>query len=113
MSRSGTGRTGTGRTGPGRPGRRRGAGVHALSDELTIYRVAQVREELLAALAGGARCFDLSRVTECDSAGLQLLLALRRSVQAAGGACRFEAVSDPVREAAAVFDVQAIIGSKA
>jgi anti-sigma B factor antagonist len=99
-----------------RGGRRKAAPAaagHALPAELTIYRVAELRQELLAALARGVHCYDLSAVTECDSAGLQLLLSLRRSVQAAGGVCRFEPVPDPVRSIAALFDVESILCSKA
>jgi len=99
-----------------RTGRRKAADAaasHALPAELTIYRVAELRQDLLAAVARGVRCYDLSAVTECDSAGLQLLLSLRRSVQAAGGTCRFEPVPDPVRSIAALFDVESILCSKA
>lgn len=100
----------------GKRGARRAApdpAVHAIADELTIYRVADLRASLLEALGRGVRQFDLGGVTECDSAGLQMLLALRRSVQDAGGACRFDPVSEPVRSLAALFDVETILCAKA
>jgi anti-sigma B factor antagonist len=59
--------------------------VVALDGELTIYRAAELKATLLAALSGsdGALEIDLAGVTEIDSAGVQLLLAARRSAQAA------------------------------
>lgn len=60
------------------------ADVWPVAPELTIYQVAELRPQWLAAVAGGARRFDLSAVTEIDGAGLQLLAALRRLGQRDG-----------------------------
>ena len=58
-----------------------------LEGELTIYRAAELRASLQQALAGtpagGALELDLAGVTEMDSAGVQLLMAARKSARAA------------------------------
>ncbi|MBB4821021.1 anti-sigma B factor antagonist [Pseudomonas alcaligenes] len=60
----------------------------ALSGSLTIYEVAQAHGELLALLAANARVeawrLDLAELEELDSAGVQLLLGLRRQLVLAG-----------------------------
>jgi len=59
-----------------------------IDGELTIYRAAELAAALKAALAavadGGALQVDLSEVTEVDCAGVQLLLAARRSAVESG-----------------------------
>jgi len=55
------------------------------AEELTIYHAAQLKEELLAPLAQAQAIeLDLSQVAEIDSAGLQLLVLLKREAAAAG-----------------------------
>jgi len=58
----------------------------AIAGELTIYRVAELCESLKTALAGladgGDLEIDLSAVTEMDSAGAQLLMAVHKSTRA-------------------------------
>ncbi|WP_245964857.1 STAS domain-containing protein [Trinickia dinghuensis] len=73
--------------------------MFAIEGELTIYRAAELHAEFQRAVIGtGSFFLDLSAVTEFDSAGVQLLLAARRSVLAAGGEWRIAASSDAVRE---------------
>jgi anti-anti-sigma factor len=56
-----------------------------IEGEMTIYRAAELRDLLLPALAAGGDVeIDLSAVTEMDSAGAQLLVAAKKSAQAAG-----------------------------
>jgi ABC-type transporter Mla MlaB component len=55
-----------------------GQTAHCSAPELTIYRVAELKGQWLDAYRGGCRLFDLGDVVEIDSAGLQLLAALRR-----------------------------------
>lgn len=51
----------------------------AICEEMTIYQAAAQKEQLLAALAATEHLeLDLSAVTEIDTAGLQLLLLLKR-----------------------------------
>ncbi|MEH3086346.1 MAG: STAS domain-containing protein [Xylophilus ampelinus] len=73
----------------------------ALDGELTIYRAAEVRQALLAALSDSPDGLevDLAAVTEIDSAGVQLLMAAKRSSQEVGQAFAL------VRHSAAVVDV--------
>lgn len=52
--------------------------------DLTIYHVAELKPRLLAWVEQGCPPLDLSATAECDSAGLQLLLAARRSALARG-----------------------------
>ncbi|SCK29394.1 STAS domain-containing protein [Vogesella sp. LIG4] len=67
----------------------------ALEGALTIMEATELRDQLALALvtAHGPVQMDLSRVTELDSSGLQLLLALLRE----GGQVRLSALSAVVR----------------
>jgi len=51
----------------------------SIGGELTVYRAAELRGKLSQQIADGVRRFDLSGVTDFDSAGLQLLAAIRAS----------------------------------
>ena len=56
-----------------------------IDGDLLISAVAEAKEPLLAALATGRTIeVDLSKVGECDTAGLQLLLMARASARAQG-----------------------------
>lgn len=70
-----------------------------LSGELTIAHAAEQCERLRGWLGQGQRRVDLSGVTECDTAGLQLLLSARRSATAHGSPLMFENPSPSVAEA--------------
>ena len=73
-----------------------------IEGELTIYRAAELAASMRAALAevpgGGAFELDLSGVTEMDSAGVQLLIAARRSTQETGRTLRLAGSSPAVAE---------------
>ncbi len=73
-----------------------------IEGELTIYRAAELAEAMKAALAGvpagGAFELDLSEVTEMDCAGVQLLIAARRSSQESGRTLRVAGSSPAVAE---------------
>ena len=75
--------------------------VLQVEGDLTIYCAAQARELWLQwLLAGrGDATLDLGRVADCDSAGVQLLLAARASLAEQGEALALRNVSQPVREA--------------
>ena len=59
-----------------------------IAGELTIYQVAETRSLLQRALTehdgSDQLMLDLAGVTECDGAGLQLLLAFSQAVSALG-----------------------------
>jgi anti-anti-sigma factor len=86
-------------------------GVLRLAGELTIYRAEELKRELLAALAATPVLeLALDEVSECDSAGLQLLLLARAGAEAAGGALRLRQPSAAVREVLALTGLAAGFG---
>lgn len=61
------------------------AHILRLDGDLDLYHAETAREALLKQLSGSAALeLDLSGVEACDTAGIQLLLAARRSAVAAG-----------------------------
>ncbi|MDE2078059.1 MAG: STAS domain-containing protein [Burkholderiales bacterium] len=54
----------------------------ALPSEMTILHAALLRESLLQAVSEGVSAWDGHAVESIDSSGIQVLLALRRSLQA-------------------------------
>ncbi len=84
------------------PGPADAAAPMRLEGDLTIYHAAELRQELLHELARGTQRFDLSGVAELDSAGLQLLAALRASIARSGGRAQFLAPSARVRDTLAL-----------
>lgn len=83
-----------------------------LNDELTIYRAAELKEELLQALPqdGGTLELDLSGVSELDSAGLQLLMMLKKTAGQRGCKLRLQAHSPAVLEVFELLNVAAFFG---
>lgn len=75
------------------------ASAACLAGEWTIHAIAQHREAMLPVVAGGACEFDASGITEMDSAGLQLLLAMQRSVAMQGQELRLTQASKAVKDA--------------
>jgi anti-sigma B factor antagonist len=90
---------------PGAPGAH--AGCVALEGDWTVIRAAELRPLLAQSVAAGAQRLDLSRITEIDSAGLQLLLSARRSAATHGIELAFDAPSSAVRALAAVYRLDA------
>jgi len=87
----------------------------ALGPELTIAFAAASHQQLAEALAhdSGTLTLDLSGVSEFDSAGLQLLLATRRSLAAKGRGLHITAASAVVRDALVVFGLQQLLAEAA
>lgn len=82
-----------------------------IEGELTIYRAAELKQTLLAAVAEHAELeVDLSQVSEFDSAGLQLLLLAKREAGAAGRTLRLVDHSPAVVEVLDLFDLVAHFG---
>lgn len=75
------------------------AGTFAIEGEMTIYRAAELCAGMQAALGSGCFAMDLSAVTEIDSAGVQLLLAARKSARAKQRELELTGCSAPVAEA--------------
>lgn len=76
--------------------------------ELTIQVAADQRVQLLAAVARHSDdlALDLSNISNCDSAGVQLLLATQRSVEQRGGQFGICAASDVVVQALKTYGLQ-------
>lgn len=80
-----------------------------LGPELTIAFAAAEQQRLAQALQqqqSHGLALDLSGVTEFDSAGVQLLLAARRSLAERGQVLALLDASPVVRDALAVFGLQ-------
>jgi anti-sigma B factor antagonist len=80
-----------------------------LDGELTVQSAAEHKAIVLAALdAGDVIELDLSGVSELDTAGLQLLLLLKREAEHLGKSLRLSASSEAVLEVLALahLDVQ-------
>jgi anti-anti-sigma factor len=85
-----------------------------LAGELTLSVAAERRLELLALLAtpqppAQALRLDLSAIEACDSAGVQLLLALQHSLKVRQQALRLCAASVAVRQALAVYGLETML----
>jgi anti-anti-sigma factor len=79
-----------------------------LDGELTIQTAAEQCPRLLAVLDKNTTVrVGLAGVTEMDTAGLQILLAVRREAERLGGAAEFLDASEPVREALAILHLDA------
>jgi len=82
-----------------------------LDGELTIYTAAQHRATLLERLGACPELkLDLAGVTELDTAGLQLLLVLKREAQAQGRELRLVNHSQAVVEVLELLYMQAHFG---
>jgi anti-anti-sigma factor len=55
-----------------------------LSGEWTIHSISQRRDEVKALVESGHASYDMTAVTDMDSAGLQLWVATRQSLALAG-----------------------------
>jgi anti-sigma B factor antagonist len=85
--------------------------VVRIEGELTIYRAAELKQTLLAAVAANEAVeVDLSQVSEFDSAGLQLLLLAKREAGATGRSLRLVDHSPAVVEVLELFDLAAHFG---
>lgn len=80
-----------------------------LDGALDIQRAIERREELLPLLAGRSKQpieLDLSGVSACDTAGLQLLCAARRSAHSAARPWRLIKSSEAVLRACTEMAIQ-------
>jgi len=69
----------------------------SIEGEMTIYRAAELKRTLLTPIVEAAVVeFDLSRVTELDSAGVQLLMLAKRTAQSRHSQMRLVAPSPAV-----------------
>ncbi len=75
-------------------------GLVKVTGPLTIYEVSSLRETLLAAFeAPEGLTLDLGAVTECDTAGAQLICSARKTAREVDQPFHVRAVSDAVTKA--------------
>lgn len=83
----------------------------AISGEMTIYEAAELKTELLKAVADYAEVdIDLGAVGELDSAGFQLLVLAKREALKAGHQLRLAVHSEPVREVLSLYRMESYFG---
>jgi anti-sigma B factor antagonist len=92
-----------------------GPGELAVEGEMTIYRALELKDVLLGALraagaAGAELRIDLGRVSEIDSAGVQLLMLVKHLGQSHGQVVRLTAISPAVRSVAEVLCLEEELG---
>ena len=83
--------------------------AYALPPELTIPHAAEVREALLQAVSVGQMKFDAQAVEAIDSSGIQLLLALSKTLQSNGAHLELSAPSTPVTDALRLYGLGDVI----
>ncbi|RFP17933.1 anti-sigma factor antagonist [Duganella sp. BJB488] len=77
-----------------------------IDGEFSIYRAAELKEMVLAAVAQAPRLeLDLSAVSELDTAGVQILLLARQAALARGHALRLVDSSAAVQATLALLRV--------
>ena len=82
-----------------------------IKGELTIYRAGELKDLFIGTCSGKSRVeFDLSSVTEIDTAGVQLLMAAKRQLDQAGGSLHLVGHSQAVIDAFELFDLVAYFG---
>lgn len=82
-----------------------------IEGDMTIYRAANLSEDIAQALDSGRDVeIDLSRVSEIDGAGLQLMLAAKRESKERGSSLSFVGHSPVVREVLDLCDLGEYFG---
>ena len=83
----------------------------SLTEDLTIYHALEQKSALLDALAGTDELeLDLAQVEEIDSAGLQLLILLKKEAQRTGKRLSIVAHSQAVRSVIDFCNLAAELG---
>jgi len=85
----------------------------AIEGELSIFKVADLRQRLLDAFSEGDEVeIDLSRVSEVDSAGIQLLVAAKREATMRSKLLRFTGCSPAVLDIIKLFSLVGHFGEQ-
>ncbi len=77
--------------------------AYALPAEMTIAFAAETREALLQAIGVGQSQFAADAIESIDSSGIQLLLALHRSLQTNGVSLALTQPSVPLMDALRLY----------
>jgi anti-anti-sigma factor len=84
-----------------------------IEGEMTIYRAAELKQTLLMPIVESAVVeFNLSRVTELDSAGVQLLMLAKRTAQARHCELRLVELSAAVLEVMELLNLGSYFGNE-
>jgi ABC-type transporter Mla MlaB component len=79
----------------------------SVEKKLTVYEVSEIREKIIGILDSGSDLqIDLCRVTECDTAGIQLLCSILRTVQKKKAPITFHPFSKAIQDAARIIKVE-------
>lgn len=82
-----------------------------IDGEMTIYRAAELKPQLLEALAGAGELeVDLAGVTEIDTAGLQVLMLAKQTAAATGRSLRLTGHSPAVVDVFEMLDLASYFG---
>lgn len=88
-----------------------GAGAVGIEGEMTIYTAAEQYAGLRQRLQGRRDLeLDLAEVSEMDSAGVQVLMMLKKELEESGGHLRLVNHSRPVVEVFELLDLQSHFG---
>lgn len=81
-----------------------------LQGDLTLYEVSMAREQLLGLLPlpPGPWQLDLGGLSELDSAGAQLLLAIQRALSSIDHPATVSQVSDTARELLTLLNLESL-----
>ncbi|MFH2066457.1 MAG: STAS domain-containing protein [Pseudomonadota bacterium] len=80
--------------------------------KFTIYEVSEIREKILSMLNSGQPVrMDLSRVTECDTAGVQLLCSILRPAAEENAKITIRTLSKAITDAAGKIGIELSAGS--
>jgi len=91
--------------------KKKSAPALAITEDLTIYNAAPLKQRLLDALHGSERLeIDLSAVAEIDTAGFQLLVLLKREARRLDKEAHIVAHSEAVREVLDFYNMAAAFG---
>lgn len=83
----------------------------ALDHDMTIYNAIELRQKLLdGLLQADVLEIDLSQVREIDTAGIQLLMMIKRASQSRDKTLTIVAHSPAVREAVDFYNLAAFFG---
>jgi anti-anti-sigma factor len=88
-------------------------GARFAHGEITLDRAAELKQTLLSPLASAGELeVDLSKVTELDSAGVQLMLLAQRTAAAKGVELRYVAHSAPVMQVLRLLGLGQALGAE-
>jgi len=81
--------------------------TECLSGEWTIHHVGELHAPLLELVNAGCSDFDVSAITEIDSAGVQLLVSARNALMRQGHELTLREPSSCVKEVLACYRLDA------